>query len=155
MATTKPRITITLTEVQHRLLNRLSELQGVSMSSIVVDFLDSVVPVLERVAVVLQQAKDAPESVKKQIRDTAEQAERDMVPFASEMMGQLDMLVGLAGVGVGGQPEAAPAPTPAKKPASKRGQPPSTNRGVRNPQPKPLKVSRGAASKGVLGSKKK
>lgn len=151
MPTAKPRITLTLTEHQHDLLSRLSALQGVSMSSIVVDFLDSVVPVLERVAVVLQQAKDAPESVKKQLRETAEQAERDMLPFASEMMGQLDMLVGLAGAG--SQPQAARAT--AKPKASAKVQPPSTNRGVRNPQGKTRKPSTGAASKAVKGGAKK
>lgn len=144
MPTAKPRITITLDENKHRLLSKLSELQGVSMSSIVVDFLDSVVPVLERVAVVLQNAKDAPQSVKDELRKSAEQAENDFLPHAADVMGQLDLLVTMAATG--SQPKAAPVAASPSKAAKKAG-PPSSNRGVRIPPSKSRKPSTGAASK--------
>ena len=152
MPTAKPRITITLDENQHRLLSKLSELQGVSMSSIVVDFLDSVVPVLERVAVVLQNAKDAPQSVKDEIRKTAEQAENDFLPHAAGVMGQLDLLVAMAGTG--SQPQGARGPATPSKAAKKAG-PPTSNRGVRIPPSKSRKPSTGAASKAVGKGRKK
>lgn len=139
-------------------MSRLSELQGSSMSSIVVEFLDSIVPVLERVVVVLQNAKDAPQSIKDELRRTAEKAENDLLPVGSDVMRHLDLLVSMAGAG--SQPKAAPSPaivSPSKKSTkvAKKPRPPSTNRGVRIPPQKPAKAKTGAASKPVGRVKKK
>lgn len=128
MATLKPRITVTLSENQHRLLLTLADLQSVSMSSIVADLIDSVYPALERVAVILKAAKDAPESVKAELRETVQEAEKLFLPAAKDLMVQLDILVDSVPVSSGGRrtPE-KPALSSRKKP-----EPPPTNRGVSN-----------------------
>jgi hypothetical protein len=126
MPTVKPRITITVDENQHRLLSTLAELQGVSMSSIVVDFLDTVTPVLERLTVILQSAKNAPENAREELRKNLNAAEASFLPVAHEMMGQLDLLVSVAG---GGDAACRAAPPAVAQPAEPR--PPTSNRGVR------------------------
>lgn len=128
MATLKPRITVTLSDNQHNLLSTLADLQSVSMSSIVADLIDSVYPALERVAVILRAAKEAPEEVKRELRKSTEDAEKLFLPAAKDLMVQLDMLMDVAPVSKGGRR------TPLK-PALDSGKslrPPPTNRGVRN-----------------------
>lgn len=92
MATKKPRVQVTLTTAQHELLLRLAKLQGRSMSSVIAELFEQVHPVLERVAVVLQAAVRAQESMKQGLRESTEQAERDLRPHLAAAMGQLDLL---------------------------------------------------------------
>lgn len=92
MPTAKPRITITLTEHQHHVLSALSRHQKLSMSSIVVDFLDSTMPVLERLVHVLEHAASAPQSVRDQIRQSAEDAEKEYGHLPAEIQSQLDLM---------------------------------------------------------------
>ena len=68
MPTSKPRITLTISEQQHALLQSLAELQKVSMSSIVVDLLDTTMPVLTRLVSILKSAAEAPQSVLDELR---------------------------------------------------------------------------------------
>lgn len=93
MATQKPRITVTLNDNQHSLLRELSELQSASMSSIVVELIESVEPVLERLVSILKAAKAAPDSVRQEIKRNAQAAEQAFIPMASELMGQLESLM--------------------------------------------------------------
>lgn len=125
MPTQKPRITITLTEHQYEVLRRMSVLGGESMSSIVVDMLDTMVPVLERVVVTLQAAIDAPQQVREGMKSTFQKAEKELLPQLTSMMGQLDMLL---------QPAVVPALAGASAGAVavESPRPPATNRGVRN-----------------------
>jgi len=155
MPTAKPRITITLTEQQHHVLQSLSDLQGESMSGIVVDLLETALPVLERVGAILQAAKDAPASAKQKLRESLDMAEAGMLPMASGLINQLDLLTEVAGGGATG----TAAPPRATKPAAKKGKPPSTNRGVRNTQnpiPKSPKgpYKTGTSKKSAGGAKK-
>ncbi len=55
MATTKPRITITITHRQHELLKAISEATGASMSANVSELLETCEPVLERIANTMQK----------------------------------------------------------------------------------------------------
>jgi uncharacterized membrane protein YccC len=132
MPTAKPRITITLSDDQHRLLSTLGELQGESMSSIVVDLLESVRPPLERLVQVLQAAKDAPENVRKELKKSAEIAEAEHMPLVTSMVGQLDLMLQMV---AGSQVRASEPGRPAAKlaPVAKAPRPPATNRGVRIP----------------------
>jgi len=93
MATTKPRITITMESHRHELLRRLSELTGQSMSSIVLDMIETVAPVLERVAVALESAKRAQQGVKENLRRVAEESEQAFLPHVEAAMGQLDIFL--------------------------------------------------------------
>ncbi len=56
MATTKPRITVTLDEGVYETLRGLSDLQGVSMSSIVAELLRTVDPVQRKVLKAMRHA---------------------------------------------------------------------------------------------------
>lgn len=133
MPTAKPRITITLTEQQHSVLSALSHLQKVSKSSIVVDLLDTTLPVLERLVGVLKNAATAPQSVLDELRRSVEMAEHDAAGAHNGTLRQLDLLVaastapGATRSGVSGAVDAAVKP-------------PSSNRGVRITSPTPKNV---------------
>jgi hypothetical protein len=145
MPTSKPRITITLTDHQHEVLSSLAKVQKISMSSIVVDFLESTMPVLERLAVVLESAANAPQSVKDQIRLSAESAEKEYGHLPAELGQQLDFMVRVAG-------GAAALSGEESQPAAAEDGPPTSNRGVRisppvaedNPSPVKKRPKRGA-----------
>jgi uncharacterized protein (DUF1778 family) len=151
MPTSKPRITLTLSEQQHELLQSLAELQRVSMSSIVVDLLDTTMPVLGRLASILKSAAEAPQSVLDELRKSLEVAESDALGKKDSVMDQLDLLVAAAG----GRDARERTPTPAAKPAPKKAGPPTTNRGVRIPSSNARKPRPHAASKpfGKVGKK--
>lgn len=149
MPTSKPRITLTLSEQQHELLQSLAELQKVSMSSIVVDLLDTTMPVLGRLVSILKSAAEAPQSVLDELRKSLDVAESDALGKQDSLMGQVDLLI----AGAGDAQESAPAP--AKKPALKNARPPATNRGVRIPSSNTRKPRSHAASKPFGKVKKK
>jgi hypothetical protein len=126
MATQKPRITVTLNDNQHSLLRELSELQSVSMSSLVVELIESVEPVLERLVSILKAAKAAPDSVRQEIKRNAQAAEQSFIPLASQLMGQLESLM----------PDVTPQDAPRRAGGvtlelSETFRPPTSNRGVR------------------------
>lgn len=150
MSTTRPRITVTLTDHQHAVLKRMSELSGSSMSYIVCDFLDTALPMLERVVVAMQAASQASQEVKDGLVQSFTKAEQEILPELSRMMGQLDML--LEPVPAAGSAQAGPAVGSGTR---RRKDPPTSNRGVRIPSSNRRKASTGAASKAVgKGSKK-
>ena len=93
MPTVKPRINITLQPERYDLLRRLSSLQGSSMASIVVEVMDSVYPVLERVVIVLEAAKNAQTSQKEGMRKAVEAAEVEMMPHMYDAISQFDMFI--------------------------------------------------------------
>lgn len=130
MPTAKPRITVTLSDEHHSTLQTLAHLQGVSMSSIIVDLLDTTLPVLQRLSEVLANASQAPQAVLDGLKASLDSAEMDMVGHQTSVMNQLDLLVGLSGKSGGGG--AAPSAAPA---ALSKGGPPTSNRGVRNVPP--------------------
>lgn len=57
MPTSKPRITVTLTEYQHAILRRISDSGGLSMSSVISEFMVAAQPTLERMADTFQQLR--------------------------------------------------------------------------------------------------
>lgn len=156
MPTTKPRITITLTEEQHQLLQALAGFQGASMSSIVVELLETAVPVLGRVVAVMEAASKAPQEMLNGLKESMERAEGTVVAQMQGHMDQMDAFAKMAN-------EAAvrlapPATRPARAPSTRRAQqiqPPLTNRGVRitqNSPISPMKKSISASKK--VGAKK-
>ena len=122
MPTSKPRITITLTEHQHAVLSRMATLGKGSMSAIVTDMLDTMVPVLERVVKAMQAAQDAPKHLHAGMLASLEKAEQDMQPLFGQVMGQLDLMDELVGAVDAQQPP--PPPVARKSP-----RPPASNRG--------------------------
>lgn len=149
MATTKPRITITLTERQHEILRSLSGSSGQSMSSYVVEFLDMALPTLERMAVAMQAISQSKEAQIGRIRKQLDEAQAVFEPLAALAVSQSDLFWGKIEAAVGDTgAAAAPAPTGARG-AGQRPQSPRTNRGVTPTPGKPVKPKPRAASSGV------
>lgn len=93
MPTSNPRIQLTVPPHRYDLIKRLAAAQGVSMASVVTDIMDEVYPVLERVCVVLEAAKQAQETGKQGLREAVAQAEADLVPFLYQAVDQLDIFM--------------------------------------------------------------
>lgn len=109
MATHRPRITVTLTEQVHDTLSKLAELQGRSMSSIILEHLELVEPVHQKVLSAIVRARRLQEDSKTDLltglQSAQEQAEAALLPL-------LGLLDGIAG----------------------KSQPPSCNTGVTSPK---------------------
>lgn len=137
MATTKPRITITITERQHEVLRSLSSSSGQSMSAYVVEFLEMALPTLERMAVAMQAISNSKAAQIGQIRDQLDQAQSVFEPLAALAVAQSDLFWGrIEGAAqTGTTTEAATAPGR----SAKRSPSPPTNRGVTPTPSKPVK----------------
>jgi hypothetical protein len=107
MPTAKPRITITLEPHAHEVLTRLSGLTGDSMSAIVTQYVDLALPSLERVVVVLERARDAPQEARAGLAAAVERAERQLLPALVAASDQTHLFLADALQGLG--PAAAPA----------------------------------------------
>jgi uncharacterized protein (DUF1778 family) len=130
MPTTKPRITITLSQHQHDLLGAMANAQKVSMSSIVVELLDTAVPVLERVMDLINAAKRAPQEALDELKRSLDRAEHHVLGMQQEAIGQLDLLVKEAG-GMGEAHRGSPVTAASKRRRPATPKPPTSNRGVR------------------------
>lgn len=133
MATSRPRITVTLTDRQHAVLSELSQLQKASMSSIVVDLVETTLPVLERLVHVLAGAAAAPQAVLEEIRKSAELAEAHAFDIKNahnytRLSGLLEQLVLNAS-------EDAPTAAFGRRGEAGDARPPTSNRGVRISSP--------------------
>lgn len=132
MPTAKPRITITLTDKQHAVLSSLAGLQKVSMSSIVVDLLETTIPVLERLSGILSNAASAPQDLLDELRRTAQSAENEVSGMAPHVLGLLDEMRELTeGTGEGSGDGARLRDTSMDTLQVPKGRPPTSNRGVR------------------------
>ena len=89
MATTKPRINVTLEQHRYDLFKRLAALQGVSMSSLVAELLEAVADPMERVCVVLEAAKAVLVKHIPQLVEKADVAERASGMTLKEMQDAL------------------------------------------------------------------
>lgn len=147
MATTKPRITITLTERQHEILRSLSGSSGQSMSSYVVEFLDMALPTLERMAVAMQAISQSKDAQIGRIRKQLDEAQAVLEPLAALAVSQSDLFWGRIQEAAQPGPETGFVPAPGL--AAQRSQSPPTNRGVTPTPVKPVKPKPRAASSGV------
>lgn len=93
MPTTKPRITVTLPPHHHEVLTRLSLASGDSMSEILAGFVELAIPSLERVVVVLERARSAPEEVRAGLAAAFERADMDVMPQLLAAQGQGEMFL--------------------------------------------------------------
>jgi hypothetical protein len=152
MPTEKPRITITLTEQQHRVLSTMAKGQKCSMSSIVVDLLETAIPVLERVTELVAAAQRAPQQALDQLKLSLGRAESDVLGMQDVVMGQLDMLMRDAGVAV--EVRERPAAILASPPASATAKPPSSNRGVRKPTTRQIPALKSSAQAKPMRAKR-
>lgn len=111
MPTSKPRLTITMDQHQYELVKRLAAINKQSASSILLELLDTVAPVLERVVVASEAVQKAQASIKPNLRRIADHAEAVALPMAEASMAQLDMFLALVTEGAveHGSPSAASA----------------------------------------------
>lgn len=104
MATNKPRLSVTLPGNIYKTLSELSRLQGASMSSIIVDLLETVHPPLLRTVALLQAAHDAPQEVRDGLLSAFEGMEKELSEAAGIAERQLDLLDVSLGVAKGADP---------------------------------------------------
>lgn len=136
MPTARPRITITLTEQQYALLQQLSEFQGESMSAIVGDLIETAIPVMERIATVMEAASKAPKEMLDGLRESMERAESIVLEQMQGHIQQLDIFaLEASGGGTGPLRSGGPVPPAVASRSSARRDtdPPTSNRGVRIP----------------------
>lgn len=118
MATKKPRITITFPPHLKATFERFAELQGVSFSAAVVGILETVHEPLMRTVALLDAAREAPADVKRGLRQVFDDVERDAVAAGGAGLAQMDWLLSRLREESGQ--------------ASKVGEPPPSNTGVRS-----------------------
>jgi hypothetical protein len=85
MPTSKPRITVTLTEEQHAILRQISAAGGQSMSGVISDFMLMAQPALERMAVALQQLKQDRDSDRQLVADMLSQLHAERARKSEEV----------------------------------------------------------------------
>lgn len=131
MATDKPRISITFPPNLKATIARFAELQGRSFSAVVVELLETVHEPLIRTLAILDAAREAPEEVKRGLRQAFDDVERDTVKAAGAGIAQMDWLLTRLREDSEGH--------------SGTGQPPHSNTGVRSLQ-KGVKRARAGGS---------
>lgn len=153
MATTKPRITITLEPRTYEVVSRMAKAGGESMSAVVTGIVDLAVPSFERAVAIVERAQSAGDEVRAGIKSALDRADRDLMPMLLEAVKQSDMF--LAGVGhEAADGGAAPAPRRRRPVAGAAA--PKVEEGVSTPVP----VTRGSggrqpgAKRAVKGAKR-
>ena len=91
MATSKPRITITLEHGVYDVVNRLAAASGKSMSSVVTEFLDLAHPQMERAVRILEAAAKAPDEAKADVLSALKRAEAALLPALVKGLRQAEL----------------------------------------------------------------
>lgn len=91
MATTKPRITVTLEPEHYAVLSEMAKVSGSSMSSILSDIAAEAMPVFARVVKLAREAEAAKAGIGDRVKELAAEAELQMLPMAREALRTLDM----------------------------------------------------------------
>lgn len=133
MATEKPRIQVTLDPIVYESVRRFASLRGDSMSAVVSDMIDLVVPSFDRMSHMMERLASAEGDIQRGVLEASLEAEK-----------QFEFIIGQAGDRDVQKRALSPAGSSPKKPG-----PPSTNRGVRIPPSNPRKPRAHAASKPI------
>lgn len=145
MATTKPRITITLTERQHAVLKSISDSSGQPMSKFISEILEPSMPTLERMAAAFQKISAARHIQRERFIESLDQAQTAMEPIVQQAIGQFDLFMAQV------EQAAEAVPTDRKRSGAGGGAaaspPPSTNRGDTPPAKKKGKQPQAARGK--------
>lgn len=127
MATSKPRITVTLTKRQHEVFQSLSASSGQSMSGLIGEIIEVSMPTFERMAATFQKLKASQDHERSKIAQALDEAQSALEPIALAAVGQFDLFLGRIESGISTAcAERNDAPT-VEMDAT---QPPSANRGV-------------------------
>lgn len=101
MPSKNPRIALTLEPHRYELLTRLAKHQGKSRAAVIMETLDLLFPVMERVCFVLEAAQLAQESSREGLRQSVAKAEAELLPQLYRAVDQFDMFVEDAAASVG------------------------------------------------------
>lgn len=93
MATKRPRITITLNERQHAVLQAISKTGGQSMSAFVAGVLEAALPTLERMGATFQVVHQAHEQERARFVQAMDRAQQHVEPLALLAVNQLDLFL--------------------------------------------------------------
>ena len=142
MATTKPRITVTLTQRQYDVLRVISECGGQPMSAFISELMEQSLPVLERMAETFRKIKHTQDEQKKRIVQELNQAQAEAEPVLDQVLGQFDLFCARVESAAGaGEPQRSEDCTALAARST-----PVTNRGVTPSQVKGRKSAPGKAS---------
>lgn len=122
-----PRITITISDRQHELLQALSKFSGKPMSTAVSELLESTIPVMERMATVFQAIYEQRQKENERIKKNLSEAHDALEPMAMQMLDQFDMFMGKV---AGAPPARRTRPARAGRTERTAATSPPTNRGV-------------------------
>lgn len=147
MATTKPRITLSLQPRLYEVIRTISGATGQPMSGIISELLETSVPVLERLAATTQRFKAVKDDERATLLAALADAEATLAPVAQGVLGQFDLFLEQA-VAFASKPQQS------RSDSSAAGAPqtPRTNRGVTPTRRKPRKPSNGKASRAISPS---
>jgi predicted DNA-binding protein len=96
MATSKPRITVSLTERQHEVLRSISETSGKPISTFVSELLEMSLPTLERMATAFHKIKQAQEVERKWIVSELDKAQAAIEPVVQQVPSTLNTVTDIA-----------------------------------------------------------
>ena len=154
MATTKPRITVTLTQRQYDVLRVISECGGQPMSAFISELMEQSLPVLERMAETFRKIKHTQDEQKKRIVQELNQAQAEAEPVLDQVLGQFDLFCArvesAAGAGEPQRSEDCTALAARSTPVTNRGVTPSPS----NPPKRPRRKASEAISHAKVFSKK-
>ena len=94
MATTKPRITVTLNQEVYDTIKGLSEAQGSTMSGLISEFLTMVNPVQQRVLQAVQKAQALDTESKSSMVATLEAGEAQLTEILGPLLDLFDQMAG-------------------------------------------------------------
>ena len=92
MATTKPRVTVTLDPFSHEVISALAGLQSRSRGAVIAEMMEAVAPALSRTVSLLQAAQEAPAKVKAEFAEAIAEFQREIDEAGDTANSQLDLL---------------------------------------------------------------
>lgn len=153
MATTKPRITVTLTPRQYEVLRVISECGGQPMSGFISEMLELSLPTLERMASSFQKIKASQDLERSRVVQALDDAQQALEPMADAAIDQLNLMFDRMEDSAIPKRQGASDGALGFGSASSPPQPPTTNRGVTPHLSKPSKASLTKAFGGISKSK--
>ena len=93
MATTKPRITLTLPQRHYDLYRAISDMTHQPMSAFIVELLESAFPTIERMAVTFQKVKSAQVAERSRFLESLDRAQAAVEPVVMDAVDQFDLFL--------------------------------------------------------------
>ena len=95
MATTKPRLSVTLEPVTYKVFRDLAELNGKSLSSVISGALDAMTPTVERVVEAGRRFELLSGEMRERVAQNFAGAEARVTPVVEQLKGEMVDLLGL------------------------------------------------------------